>query len=55
MGCIYRAGIYRVVNCKNHLKIEGNFFFFRENDVAANVAQRESSRIKRYALAFSNI
>ena len=40
---------------KNHFKIEENFFFVKENDVAADVAQRESSRIKRYASAFSNI
>ena len=22
MGCIYKVGIYRVENCKNHFKIE---------------------------------
>ena len=64
VGCIYRAGIYKAENCKNHFKIEGKIlyiyiyiyiFFFFLNDVAADVAQRESSRIKRYALAFSNI
>ena len=27
----------------------------KKNDVAADVAQRENSSIKRYALAFSNI
>ena len=29
--------------------------FFKENDVAADVVQRENSSIKRYTLAFSNI
>ena len=56
MGCIYRAEIYRVVNCKSYLKIEGKFFFFKkENYVAADVAQRESNSIKRYASTFSNV
>ena len=32
-----------------------NNFIYKENDVAADVAQRESSRIKRYASAFSII
>ena len=51
VGCIYRAE-----NCKNHFKIEGKIIFFlKENDVTADVAQRESSSIKRYASAFSNI
>ena len=55
MGCIYGVGIYRAVNCKNYLKIEGKIIFFKENDVTADVAQRKSSSIKHYALAFSNI
>ena len=55
MGFIYRTEIYRAVNFKNYLKIEGNFFFLKENDVAADMAQRESSSIKCYASAFSNI
>ena len=56
MGCIYRIGIYRAENCKNHFKIELKIiFFFKENDVAADVAQCESSSIKRYASAFSYI
>ena len=56
MGCIYSAGIYRAENCKNHFKIVGQIIFKKKkNDVAANVAQRENSNIKRYALAFSNI
>ena len=54
MGCIYGVEIYRAVNCKNYLKIEGNIFF-KENDVTADVAQCKSSSIKHYALAFSNI
>ena len=32
-----------------------NNFIYKENDVAANVVQRESSKIKRYASAFNNI
>ena len=50
--------IYRAKNCKNHLKIVGQiifFFFKKKNEVAADVTQRESSSIKRYASAFSNI
>ena len=51
MGCIYRAE-----NCKNHFKIVGQIIFKKKkdkkNDVAADVAQRESSSIKRYASAF---
>ena len=54
MGCIYRAE-----NCKNHFKIVGQIIFYKRkeknNDVAADVAQRESSSIKRYASAFCNI
>ena len=56
MGCIYRAGIYRAKNCKNHFKIVGKIILQKKkNDVATDVAQRESSSIKRYASAFSNI
>ena len=47
--------IYRVENCKNHFKIVGQIILKKENNVAADVAQRESSNIKRYASAFSNI
>ena len=51
--------IYRVENCKNYFKIVGQIIFKKEkgkkNDVAVNVAQCESSSIKRYASAFSNI
>ena len=54
MGCIYRVGIYRAENCKNHFKIVGKIIL-KKNYVAADVAQRESSSIKRYILAFSNI
>ena len=54
MGCIYRAE-----NCKNHFKIVRQIIFKKEkekkNDVAADVVQRESSNIKSYASAFSNI
>ena len=48
-------GIYRAENCKNHFKIEGKIFFFFLNDMVADMAQRESSSIKHYASAFSNI
>ena len=45
-------------NCKNHFKIVGQNKFKKKkkqkNDVATNVAQRESSSIKWYASAFSN-
>ena len=41
-------------NCKNFFKIVGKIIF-KKNDVAADVAQCESSRIKRYASTFSNI
>ena len=59
-GYIYRAGIYRIENCKNHFKIVGKVILQKKkkkkkNDVTADVAQRESSSIKRYASAFSNI
>ena len=54
MDCIYRAGIYRAENCKNYFKIEGNFFKKKENDMAADVAQYESSSIKCHVTAFSN-
>ena len=51
--------IYRVENFKNHFKIVGQIIFKKrkekKNDVAADVVQRESSSIKRYASAFSNI
>ena len=52
--------IYRVENCKNHFKIVGQIIFKKrkkkkKNDVAVDVVQRESSNIKRYAAAFSNI
>ena len=47
--------IYRVENCKNIFKIVGQIIFLKKNDVAADVAQRESGSIKRYASAFSNI
>ena len=52
--------IYRAENCKNHFKIVGQIIFKKKkekkkNDVTADVAQRESSSIKRYASAFSNI
>ena len=50
MDCIYKAE-----NRKNHFKIVGQIIFIKKNDMAADVAQRESSIIKRYALAFSNI
>ena len=53
--------IYRAKNCKNHFKIVGQIIFIKnkknknkKNDVAANMAQRESSSIKRYASTFSN-
>ena len=49
MGCIYR-----VENCKNHFKIVGQIIL-KKNDVAVDVAQRESSSTKCYTLAFSNI
>ena len=51
--------IYRAENCKNYFKIVGHIIFKKEkgkkNDVTADVAQCESSSIKRYASAFSNI
>ena len=49
--------IYRAENCKNHFKIVGQIIFKKKkkNDIAADVAQRESSGIKRYASAFNNI
>ena len=52
--------IFRTENCKNHFKIVGQIIFKKEkekkkNDVAADVAQRESSNIKHYASTFSNI
>ena len=54
MGCIYRAE-----NCKNYFKIVGKIIFIKKkkkkNDVAADVAQRESSSIKHYTSVFSNI
>ena len=54
MGCIYRTE-----NCKNHFKIVGQIILKKKkkkkNDVVADVAQRESSGIKRYASAFNNI
>ena len=54
MGCIYKAE-----NCKNHFKIVGQIIFLKKkrkknNDVTTDVAQRESSNIRRYALTFSN-
>ena len=53
------GSIYRAENCKNHFKILGQFYLKKEkkkkNDVTADVAQHESSSIKRYASAFSNI
>ena len=60
MGCIYRAGIYRTgiyrtENCKNYFKIEGKIIFKKKNDMAADMTQCESSSIKRYVSAFSNI
>ena len=50
MCCIYSAE-----NCKIHFKIIGQIIFIKKNDVTADVAQRESSSIKCYASAFSNI
>ena len=56
VGCIYRTK-----NCKNHFKIVGQIIFKKKkekrkkNDMAVDVAQRESSSIKCYALAFNNI
>ena len=50
MSCIYKAE-----NCKNHFKIEGKIIFFKQNDVAADVVQCESSSIKLYVSNFSNI
>ena len=52
--------VYRAENCKNHFKIVGQNIFKKKkekkkNDVAADVAQRESSNIKRYASTFGNI
>ena len=47
--------IYRAKNCKNHFKIVGQIIIFLKNDVAADIAQRENSNIKRYASTFSNI
>ena len=48
--------IYRAENCKNYFKIEGKItYFFKKNDVAADVMQLENSSIKRYASVFSNI
>ena len=52
--------IYRAENSKNYFKIEGQIIFKKrkekkKNDVAVDVAQRESSSIKRYASVFSNI
>ena len=49
MGCIYRTEIYKAKNWKKHFKIEGKIIFFLNNDVAVDVAQRESSIIKRDA------
>ena len=49
--------IYRVENFKNHFKIVGQIIFIKKkkkNGVAADVAQRESSNIKRYASTFTN-
>ena len=40
---------------KTILKLKEKLLFFFKNDVAADVAQRENSNIKRYASAFSNI
>ena len=42
-------------NYKNHFKIVGKIIFIKKNDMATDVAQRESSSIKHYASAFSNI
>ena len=43
-------------NCKNLFKIVGQIIFKKKKkDVAADVVQRESSSIKRYASTFSNI
>ena len=55
MGCIYRAE-----NCKNYFKIVAQIIFKKKkekkkNYVADDVTQRESSNIKCYASAFSNI
>ena len=47
--------IYRAENCKNNFKIVGQIIFKKKNDMAADVAQYESSSIKRYVSAFSNI
>ena len=49
------ACIYRVENCKNHFKIVGQIILKKKNDVAVDVAQRESSSTKCYTSAFSNI
>ena len=48
--------IYRVENFKNHFKIVGQIIFIKKkkNGVAADVAQRKSSNIKRYASTFTN-
>ena len=54
MCCIYRA---ENLKKKNHFKIVGQIIFKKEkkNEVSTDVAQRESSNIKRYVLTFSNI
>ena len=55
MGCIYRAE-----NCKKQFKVVGQIIFKKEkkkkkNDMATDVAQRESNSIKCYVSVFSNI
>ena len=52
MSCIYKTE-----NCKNHFEIVWQIIFKKKkkNEVAADVAQCESSSIKHYASTFSNI